>query len=118
MPSGAVSARLSADAAQVKTVVGDTLSLAVQNLSTIVAALAIAFSANWILAFVILAIVPFLGLQGMAHVKFMTGFSADAKVRIPKKHKKFKCAIDLLLETAFLVYNFIECCFVSRPGDV
>mgnify|MGYP002775661350 CR=1 FL=1 len=78
--SGAVSARLSADAAQVKTVVGDTLSLAVQNMSTIVAALAIAFSANWILAFVILAIVPFLGLQGMAHVKFMTGFSADAKV--------------------------------------
>lgn len=78
--SGAVSARLSTDAAQVKGVVGDTLSLAVQNFATIAAALAIAFSANWQLALVILAIVPLLGLQGMAHVKFLTGFSADAKV--------------------------------------
>ena len=114
-----MSARLSADAAQVKTVVGDTLSLAVQNMSTIVAALAIAFSANWILAFVILAIVPFLGLQGMAHVKFMTGFSADAKVRIQKKtHNFWVYTIDMLFETPFLVSNFIACCFVSRPGDV
>ena len=79
--SGAISARLSTDAAQVKSIVGVTLSLAVQNLATIVAALVIAFSANWQLALVILALVPLLGLQGRAQIKFMKGFSADAKVR-------------------------------------
>lgn len=78
--SGAISARLSGDAAQVRSIVGDSLSLAVQNSATIVAALAIAFSANWQLSLVILAIVPLLGLQGLAHIKFMKGFSADAKV--------------------------------------
>ncbi|MCO5550954.1 hypothetical protein L7F22_004449 [Adiantum nelumboides] len=78
--SGAISARLSGDAAQVRAIVGDTLSLAVQNFATIVAALAIAFSASWLLSLVVLAIVPLLGLQGLAHVKFMKGFSADAKV--------------------------------------
>ncbi|KAH7353067.1 hypothetical protein KP509_19G077400 [Ceratopteris richardii] len=78
--SGAISARLEGDAVYVKSIVGDTLSLAVQNSSSLVAALVIAFTATWQLSLVILAIVPLLGLQGLAHVKFMKGFSADAKV--------------------------------------
>ncbi|KAJ7544472.1 hypothetical protein O6H91_09G080400 [Diphasiastrum complanatum] len=78
--SGAISARLSADAAQVRSMVGDTLSLVVQNLATIVAGLIIAFSATWQLALLILAIVPLLGLQGFMQMKAMKGFSADAKV--------------------------------------
>ena len=81
--SGAVSARLSADATHVKTIVGDTLALIVRNIATIVASLVIAFSANWILALVILAVVPLLGLEGFVRVKFMKGFSADAKVNKP-----------------------------------
>ncbi|XP_021738589.1 ABC transporter B family member 11-like [Chenopodium quinoa] len=77
--SGAVGARLSADAAIVRALVGDTLALTVQNIATAVAGLLIAFTANWILAFIILALIPFIGLNGYVQVKFLKGFSADAK---------------------------------------
>ncbi|KAI5056799.1 hypothetical protein GOP47_0028617 [Adiantum capillus-veneris] len=78
--SGAITARLSGDAANVRAIVSDTLSLAVQNAACIVAALAIAFSASWQLSLLVLAKVPFLALQGFAQVKFMKGISADAKI--------------------------------------
>lgn len=78
--SGAIGARLSTDAATVRSMVGDALSLAVQNISTIVAGVLIAFSANWKLAFLILGLLPLLGLQGWVQVKFMQGFSGDSKV--------------------------------------
>ncbi|CAM6010259.1 unnamed protein product [Sphagnum balticum] len=77
--SGAIGARLSADAAAVKGMVGDTLSLIVQNIGTIVCGLTIAFVSNWQLALVILALVPLLGMQGFIQMKFMQGFSNDAK---------------------------------------
>ncbi|KAH9313089.1 hypothetical protein KI387_028124, partial [Taxus chinensis] len=78
--SGAISARLSTDAATVRSLVGDALSLVVQNIATIIAGIVISFTANWLLALLILAIVPLLGLQGYMQVKFMTGFTADAKL--------------------------------------
>uniref|UniRef100_A0A0D6QS15 Uncharacterized protein n=1 Tax=Araucaria cunninghamii TaxID=56994 RepID=A0A0D6QS15_ARACU len=78
--SGAISARLSTDAATVRSMVGDALSLVVQNISTIIAGIIISFTANWQLALLILAIIPLLGLQGYMQVKFMTGFAADAKL--------------------------------------
>ncbi|CAM8988079.1 unnamed protein product [Rhodiola kirilowii] len=78
--SGAVGARLSTDAAAIKSIVGDTLALVVQNIATIVAGLVIAFTANWILALVILAVSPILLLQGVFQTKFTAGFSAEAKV--------------------------------------
>ncbi|KAK9140802.1 hypothetical protein Scep_010483 [Stephania cephalantha] len=40
----------------------------------------IAFSANWILAFVILVLLSLVGLNGYIQLKFMKGFSADAKM--------------------------------------
>jgi ATP-binding cassette subfamily B (MDR/TAP) protein 1 len=61
--------------------VGDALSLVVQNISTIIAGIVIAFSANWKLALLILALLPLLGLQGWVQVKFLQGFAPDAKVR-------------------------------------
>ncbi|KAK7412536.1 hypothetical protein VNO78_04000 [Psophocarpus tetragonolobus] len=79
--SGAVGARLSTDASTVKSLVGDTLALIVQNLSTIIAGLVISFTANWILAFIILAVSPLVLLQGVLQMKFLKGFSADAKVK-------------------------------------
>ncbi|KAL6004060.1 ATP-binding cassette, sub-B (MDR TAP), member 4 [Asimina triloba] len=79
--SGAVGARLSVDAASVRCLVGDTLALTVQNLASMVAGLAIAFEASWQLALIILAMLPLIGLSGFFHLKFMQGFSADAKVR-------------------------------------
>eukprot|EP01018_Ginkgo_biloba_P036093 Gb_21488 [translate_table: standard] len=55
--SGVISARLLANVATVHSMVGDALSLIVQNITTIIA-----------------------GLQGWVLVRFMWGFSADAKV--------------------------------------
>ncbi|XP_007025208.2 PREDICTED: ABC transporter B family member 9 [Theobroma cacao] len=78
--SGAVGARLSTDASTVRNLVGDTLALIVQNMSTIAAGLIIAFSANWRLALAILAVSPFMLLQGYFQMKFLKGFSGDAKL--------------------------------------
>eukprot|EP00258_Populus_trichocarpa_P025336 XP_024441355.1 ABC transporter B family member 21 [Populus trichocarpa] len=77
--SGEIGARLSADAAIVRALVGDSLSQLVQNIATAVAGLVIAFSASWQLALVILVLLPLIGLNGFVQVKFMKGFSADAK---------------------------------------
>ncbi|CAH2078705.1 unnamed protein product [Thlaspi arvense] len=78
--SGAIGARLSTDAANVRSLVGDALALVVQNIATVVAGLIIAFSANWILALIVLALSPLIVMQGYLQTKFFTGFSADAKV--------------------------------------
>lgn len=78
--SGAVGARLSTDASTMRSLVGDALALVVQNLSTVVTGLVISFTANWILAFIVVAVLPFIGLQGFLQAKFHKGFSGDAKV--------------------------------------
>ncbi|KDP28337.1 hypothetical protein JCGZ_14108 [Jatropha curcas] len=78
--SGAIAARLSADAAIVRALVGDALALMVQNIATAGAALVIAFTASWQLAFIVLVLVPLMGVNGMIQVKFMKGFSANAKM--------------------------------------
>lgn len=78
--SGAVGARLSTDASTVKSLIGDTLALIVQNISTLTAGLVVAFTANWILAFIVLAVSPMVLVQGIIQMKFLEGFSGDAKV--------------------------------------
>ncbi|KAJ8748666.1 hypothetical protein K2173_008111 [Erythroxylum novogranatense] len=77
--SGAIGARLSADAATVRGLVGDALAQMVQSIATAIAALIIAFTASWQLALIILAIVPLVGINGLVQIKFLKGFSADAK---------------------------------------
>ncbi|KAK6937211.1 ABC transporter type 1, transmembrane domain [Dillenia turbinata] len=77
--SGAIGARLSADAATVRALVGDALAQLVQNAASAVAGLVIAFDACWQLALIILALLPLIGVNGYVQVKFMKGFSADAK---------------------------------------
>ncbi|RLN24346.1 ABC transporter B family member 21-like [Panicum miliaceum] len=78
--SGAIGARLSADAAKVRGLVGDALQLIVQNSSTLVAGLVIAFVSNWELSLIIIALIPLIGLNGWIQMKFIQGFSADAKM--------------------------------------
>ncbi|OVA16637.1 ABC transporter [Macleaya cordata] len=78
--SGAIGARLSADAASVRSLVGDALGLLVQNTATTIAGLAIAFEANWQLALIVLFLLPLIGINGWIQIKFVTGFSADAKM--------------------------------------
>ncbi|ESQ43858.1 hypothetical protein EUTSA_v10005750mg [Eutrema salsugineum] len=77
--SGAIGARLSADAATVRGLVGDALAQTVQNLASVTAGLVIAFVASWQLAFIVLAMLPLIGLNGYIYMKFMVGFSADSK---------------------------------------
>ncbi|KAF2292301.1 hypothetical protein GH714_018734 [Hevea brasiliensis] len=78
--SGAIGARLSADAALVSTLVGDALAQMVQNIASAVAGLVIAFIASWQMALIVLALIPLLGINGYVEVKFLKGFSADAKM--------------------------------------
>ncbi|KAG5044166.1 hypothetical protein AAZX31_03G204200 [Glycine max] len=78
--SGAIGARLSADAASVRALVGDALGLLVQNIATALAGLIIAFVASWQLAFILLVLVPLIGINGYIQMKFMKGSNADAKM--------------------------------------
>ncbi|KAG2276614.1 hypothetical protein Bca52824_059169 [Brassica carinata] len=77
--SGVIGARLSTDASAVKSIVGDALALIMQNIATVIAALIIAFTANWILAIIILLMTPIIVLQGYFQTKCIAGFSANAK---------------------------------------
>ncbi|XP_072995684.1 ABC transporter B family member 9-like [Typha latifolia] len=78
--SGQIGARLSIDALNVRRIVGDTLALIVQSTSTIIAGFVVAMVANWKLALIITVVIPLVGLQAYAQIKFIKGFSADAKV--------------------------------------
>lgn len=69
------------DALNVRRLVGDTLALIVQSLATLICGFVVAMVANWQLALIITVVIPLVGLQGYAQVKFLQGFSADAKVR-------------------------------------
>lgn len=73
-------ARLSTDAATSKSLVGDALALLVQNTSTLVCGLLVAFLASWQLSLIILAVAPIISLNGILRMKFNKGFSANAEV--------------------------------------
>uniref|UniRef100_A0A0D9VFG4 ABC transporter B family member 11 n=1 Tax=Leersia perrieri TaxID=77586 RepID=A0A0D9VFG4_9ORYZ len=77
--SGAIGARLSADAASIKSIAGDVLSLIVQSISTALVGIIIAMIANWKLAFIVLCFVPCVIAQSYAQSRLMRGFGADAK---------------------------------------
>ncbi|OIW13445.1 hypothetical protein TanjilG_05335 [Lupinus angustifolius] len=78
--SGAIGARLSADAASVRALVGDALGLMVENIATALVGLIIAFNASWQLALIITFMIPLIGANAYIQMKFMNGFSADAKM--------------------------------------
>ncbi|KAJ1284937.1 hypothetical protein BS78_03G243600 [Paspalum vaginatum] len=78
--SGALGAKLSVDALNVRRLVGDNLALAVQVTSTLIAGFVIAFVADWKLTLIILCAMPLSGAQGYAQIKFLEGFSQDAKL--------------------------------------
>ncbi|KAK7363394.1 hypothetical protein VNO77_05536 [Canavalia gladiata] len=77
--SGALGARLSIDAASIRTLVGDALGLLVQDIATAITALVIAFEANWQLSLIILVLVPLVLVNGHVQMKSMQGLSTDAK---------------------------------------
>ncbi|XP_078169625.1 ABC transporter B family member 4-like [Carex rostrata] len=78
--SGKIGARLSIDALNVHRLVGGTLALIAQTLATLICGFVVAMVANWQLALIITVVIPLVGLQFYAQIKFLKGFSADAKV--------------------------------------
>ncbi|XP_058103411.1 ABC transporter B family member 9-like [Magnolia sinica] len=78
--SGVIGGRLSGDASTVRSLVGDSLAIMVQNISTIIVGIVVAMLSNWRLALIILGILPLLGLQGYLQMKFLTASSVDAKM--------------------------------------
>lgn len=78
--SGAIGARLSTDAAAVKGLVGDYLAMIVQNTTSIVAGLLIAFTASWQLSLIIFALIPLMGLNGYIQMKYLKGSGEETKV--------------------------------------
>uniref|UniRef100_A0ACD5VD07 Uncharacterized protein n=1 Tax=Avena sativa TaxID=4498 RepID=A0ACD5VD07_AVESA len=78
--SGAIGARLSIDALNVKRLVGDNLALNIRTVSTIISGFTIAMVANWKLALIITVVVPFVGFQGYAQTKFLKGLNKNAKL--------------------------------------
>ncbi|MCD7451660.1 ATP-binding cassette sub- B member 9 [Datura stramonium] len=77
---GAIGARLSSDASTIRNMVGDALATIVQSISTVATGIVIALIANWILALVMLAIMPLLALQGYIQIKLLQESNAEAKV--------------------------------------
>ncbi|KAL9994671.1 putative ABC-type xenobiotic transporter [Helianthus debilis subsp. tardiflorus] len=73
--SGAIGARLSADAANVRGLIGDALAQIVQDASSAAAGLVIAFAACWQLAFVIVALVPIMSVNAYVQMQYLKGFS-------------------------------------------
>jgi ATP-binding cassette subfamily B (MDR/TAP) protein 1 len=78
--SGALGGRLCTDALNVRRLVGGNLALMVQCTASFLCGLVIAMIADWKLSLVILIVIPLMGVQGYAQVKFLEGFSQDAKV--------------------------------------
>uniref|UniRef100_A0A0D9V4I3 Uncharacterized protein n=1 Tax=Leersia perrieri TaxID=77586 RepID=A0A0D9V4I3_9ORYZ len=77
--SGALGTRLSVDALNVRRLVGDNLALIVQAAATVITGFVIAFAADWRLALIITCVLPLVGLQGYAQIKFLKGFSEESK---------------------------------------
>ncbi|KAI4999919.1 hypothetical protein ZWY2020_004508 [Hordeum vulgare] len=77
--SGALGTRLSVDALNVRRLVGDNLGIIVQSTAAIITGFVIAFTADWRLALIIICVIPLVGAQGYAQVKFFKGFSEEAK---------------------------------------
>ncbi|KAJ0651014.1 putative ABC-type xenobiotic transporter [Helianthus annuus] len=78
--SGAIGARLSADAASVRGLVGDALAQIVQDFASVATGLVIAFAACWQLALIILALIPLMSANGYVQMQAMKGLSSDSKL--------------------------------------
>ncbi|KAK4488639.1 hypothetical protein RD792_004408 [Penstemon davidsonii] len=79
--SGVIGARLSGDASMIRVLVGDSLAVFVQEMSSAIVGLAIAFEASWQLSLIVLAMIPLILFNGYVKAKSLKGFSKDAKVK-------------------------------------
>ncbi|CAN6336919.1 unnamed protein product [Urochloa humidicola] len=78
--SGALGGRLCIDVLNLRCLVGDNLAVIIQCTASLFSGIVIAMISDWKVSIVIMAVIPLIGLQGYAQVKFLKGFSQDAKM--------------------------------------
>ncbi|MFS8021404.1 putative Type I protein exporter [Helianthus anomalus] len=121
--SCAIGARLSANAASVRGLVGDALAQIVQDLSSAISGLFMAFTACWQLALIILAKIPLASINEYVQMRFMKGFSADAKLMYEEASQVANDAVEVYVQCCFFVQKrkLCNCIEVNarvrkRPG--
>ena len=88
---GTLTARLSTDCQLVNTVTTTVISILVQNVSTLVSGVIIAFVYEWRTALVALGLLPFMIVCGAIQMAFQTGFS-------DKTDEAYKDSSNLIME--------------------
>lgn len=78
--AGTLTARLSTDCQSVNTVVTTTVSILIQNLSTLISAIIISFVFEWRSALVALGLLPLMIIAGVMQMAFNSGFSDKTDV--------------------------------------
>ncbi|KAG0030198.1 Multidrug resistance protein 1 [Podila clonocystis] len=77
--TGALSSRLATDAFQMHELVSQLLKTACSTLAILIIGLVFAFTANWILTLIILALIPVLGIAQYYEIAALTGFGAKTQ---------------------------------------
>lgn len=75
--SSQVAARLASDATNVRSAIGDRISMIVQNSALMLVACTIGFALQWRLALVLIAVFPIVVAATLLQKMFMTGFGGD-----------------------------------------
>jgi len=91
---GALSSALSTDAAQVKSLAGDSLGIACATAASIITGVVIAFASCWKLAFVVMVFVPIMGVGQFLQMKLMSGFASDSGKMFAKAGRIASEAVD------------------------
>lgn len=89
---GILTARLSTDCNAVNGMVTTVVSITIQNLSSLLCGIIIAFVHEWRTSLVALGLIPFMILAGAIQMKFTTGFSDETD-------KAYKDSSNLIMES-------------------
>lgn len=73
--AGNLTSKLSADCKNVNGLVTTFAAISIQNLTTLIAGIVIAFIFEWRTSLVALGLIPFMIIAGVIQMKFTTGFS-------------------------------------------
>jgi ATP-binding cassette subfamily B (MDR/TAP) protein 1 len=90
--AGTLTARLSTDCQLVNTVTTTTVSILIQNLSTLISGIIIAFANEWRTSLVALGLLPLMIISGAIQMAFNTGFS-------DKTDAAYKDSSNLIMES-------------------
>ena len=90
--AGALTARLSADCRKVNGLTTTFIAITIQNISTLVTGLIIAFIYEWRITLVALGFIPLMIIAGIVQMATSTGFSA-------KTDEAYKDSSDLIMES-------------------